>query len=118
MGVTKYATQRLKSISDFFFDQVRIYYLGSGNILHEKAYSAVGENKGWNTGDLHKLGIVLGANAALVAIRLELLDNIHIYYQGWSHAFLQLNDAKLRIASRPQIGLYPNTLSFPSRALD
>jgi len=83
----KYATQRLISSSDFF-GQVRIYYLGSGNILHENAYSAGGKNKGWNKGDLHKLGIVLKANAALVVVRLELLDNIHIYYQGWSHAFL------------------------------
>lgn len=71
------------------FNQIRVYYLGPGNILNEDAYSAGGKNKGWNKGDLHKLGIVLKADSALAAIQLEAgADDIRIYYQGLCALFL------------------------------
>ncbi|KIM47202.1 hypothetical protein M413DRAFT_23445 [Hebeloma cylindrosporum] len=71
-------------------NELRMYYLSRGNILHEDAYSSGGKTKGWKQGDLHELGITLKAGSPVAAIRLESSeDDIHSksgFIQTLSHS--------------------------------
>ena len=60
------------------YTQIRLYYLGPRNFLHEFAYSA---SKNWYYGNLHTLNIVLHATSSIAAIRHN-DDTTCIYYQG------------------------------------
>lgn len=74
-----------ESVGIFFKSgiQIRLYYLGPGNVLHECAYSASRDKNGWYYGDLHTLKIVLDPTSSIAAVRLEGYDDtICIYYQG------------------------------------
>ena len=60
--------------------QIRLYYLGPGNVLHEYAHSVSKGKNSWYYGDLE---IVLSPTSNIAAIRLEDDDDtICIYYQG------------------------------------
>ncbi|KIM47249.1 hypothetical protein M413DRAFT_7794 [Hebeloma cylindrosporum] len=63
--------------------EIRIYYLGRGNILEEYAYSK--DNDGWSRGELHKLRIILNETSTIAA---TFHDNaIYVFYQGRCHKF-------------------------------
>ena len=82
----RYVFYDIEGWSCFFFKsdtQIRLYYRGPGNVLHEYAYSASKRWNNWYNGNLHKLNIVLDPTSSIAAIRLEDHDDtICIYYQG------------------------------------
>ena len=64
--------------------QIRNYYLGPRNILHEYAYLACKDKNSWYYGDLHRLDIVLDPTSSITAIPHQ--DNgIFIFFQGQCH---------------------------------
>ena len=60
--------------------QIRLYHLGSGNILQEYAYSE-SEKNGSYSGDLRNLNIVLDPTSSIAAVRHQ-DDGISIFFQG------------------------------------
>jgi len=71
---------RHRELSWSQFTQIRIYYLGPGNILQEYAYSESKGRNSWHCGNLHTLKIILDPFSSIAAIRLQ--DAICVYYQG------------------------------------
>ena len=61
------ATQR---VGIFFKSdiQIRLYYLGLDNVLHEYAYSASKDKNSWYYGNLHTRKIVLDTTSSIAAI--------------------------------------------------
>ena len=81
--------------------QIRLYYLGPGNVLHEYAYSASKDKNSLYYGNLHTLKIVLDPTSSIAAIRFE-DDIICIYYQGQSQYHLLKASTKSLYQHRPE----------------
>jgi len=85
--------------------QIRIYYLGLGDVLWEHAYSAYKGINGWYHGDIYQLNISLAPTSCVAAVRWE--DQIRIYYQGKLTIYLGTNFSSFIFFDRPKIKCDP-----------